>query len=217
MTPAKRAPRRAGRDRGDVLTVAGRVIAERGAEATRFSDVSAAAEVPISTLQYYFGNREDMIVAAFRHLSAGEGDRLRAAVAATADSEPWPQLLALLRIGLADEEGDAPHTWRLWVELWRAAMRDEDLRADALELAGTWRRLVATVIERGQTSGVFSREVDAALVAHQAVCLVDGAGIPVALSDPDFPGSGLDMISDAVARLLSADAAANHDSRTGAR
>ncbi len=31
---------------------------------------------------------------------------------------------------------------------------------------------------------------------------MDGAGIPAALADPDFPRSALDLVADAVARLL---------------
>jgi AcrR family transcriptional regulator len=52
MATAARPSRRAGRDRTEVLRAAGEVIAARGVEATRFSDVSAASGVPVSTLQY---------------------------------------------------------------------------------------------------------------------------------------------------------------------
>jgi len=53
------------------------VIASRGAEATRFADVAAESGVPVSTLQYYFGSREDLLVAAFRHASGTEIARWR--------------------------------------------------------------------------------------------------------------------------------------------
>ena len=64
--------RRAGRRKIAVLEAACRVIAERGADATRFADVAAESGVPVSTLQYYFGSREDLLVAAFRHASGTE-------------------------------------------------------------------------------------------------------------------------------------------------
>ena len=70
--PGRPRPARAGRRKLPVLEAACRVIAERGAEATRFTDVAAASGVPVSTLQYYFGSREDLLVAAFRHASANE-------------------------------------------------------------------------------------------------------------------------------------------------
>src|SRR6516162_7037797 len=88
--PAGRGQRRAGRRKVAVLEAAGRVIAERGADATRFADVAAESGVPVSTLQYYFGSREDLLVAAFRHASGTEIAALEADVAAIAG--PWEQL-----------------------------------------------------------------------------------------------------------------------------
>jgi AcrR family transcriptional regulator len=165
--------------------------------------VSAASGVPVSTLQYYFGNREDMIVAAFRHAVADEAARLRAAVADEPGADPWQDLVALMRIGVVDG-GEAPSTWRLWVELWRTALRDEELRRDALEVSRQWRELLVTVIERGQETERFRRRTDPLLVANQAISLMDGAGIPVALDDPAFQGSALALVLDALAVLLDA-------------
>lgn len=73
MTELDRSTRRAGRRKVvEVLEAACRVIAERGADATWFADVAEESSVPISTLQYYFGPREDLLVAAFRHASSTE-------------------------------------------------------------------------------------------------------------------------------------------------
>ena len=88
--PAGRGQRRAGRRKIAVLEAAGRVIAERGADATRFADVAAESGVPVSTLQYYFGSREDLLVAAFRHASGTEIAALEADLAELDD--PWQQL-----------------------------------------------------------------------------------------------------------------------------
>ena len=78
-----RGPRRAGRRKVQVLEAAGRVIAERGADATRFADVAAESAVPVSTLQYYFGSREDSpgrrVPARLQHRDRGPGGRTRCA------------------------------------------------------------------------------------------------------------------------------------------
>ena len=89
--------RRAGRRKTAVLEAACRVIADRGADATRFADVAAESGVPVSTLQYYFGSREDLLVAAFRHASGTEIAALEAEVAAMAD--PWEQLERIISPG----------------------------------------------------------------------------------------------------------------------
>ncbi len=201
MATAPRPARRAGRDRTEVLKAAGEVIAARGVEGTRFSDVSAASGVPVSTLQYYFGNREDMIVASLRHVGAEEIALLERTLEEVDDAPAWQQLVSLIRVGVAQDAASPDHAWRLWVELWRSALRDDELRTNALDVARRWRELLVSVIERGQRAGEFRHDVSSVTVAHQTMCLMDGAGIPAALADPAV-SSPLALVTEAVAALL---------------
>ena len=130
--------RRAGRRKIAVLEAACRVIAERGADATRFADVAAESGVPVSTLQYYFGSREDLLVAAFRHASSAEIAALETDVAAIAD--PWEQLERIIATSLTGYEPGAPEGGRLWIESWHFGIRDAEMRADALRDNTAWRR-----------------------------------------------------------------------------
>jgi AcrR family transcriptional regulator len=64
----------------------------------------AASSVPVSTLQY-FGSREDLLVAAFRHASSAEIAALEAKVASLDD--PWDQLEKILTTSLTGYAPDA--------------------------------------------------------------------------------------------------------------
>jgi AcrR family transcriptional regulator len=176
--------RRAGRRKIAVLEAACRVIAERGADATRFADVAAESGVPVSTLQYYFGSREDLLVAAFRHASSTEIAALEAEIASLDD--PWDQLETILTRSLTGYEPEAPDAGRLWIESWHFGIRDPEMRADALRDNTAWRRLVTGVVRRGIERGVFSGRYDAGTVAVLAVAAADGMGIPLSLGDPDI-------------------------------
>jgi AcrR family transcriptional regulator len=195
--------RRAGRDRDDVLAAAARVIAERGADATRFTDVSAASGVPVSSLQYYFGSREDMLVAAFRHRSRLELDGLHADLASI--DAPWQRLERITEIALGGFGPDPTQPGRLWVESWRFALRDAELREDVLLDNAAWRDLIAQVVRDGVRSGVFESGVDPDRVAVQAVALFDGIGLPVALGDPAVAQVAAELVLDALATLLGHD------------
>ena len=180
--------RRAGRRKIAVLEAACRVIADRGADATRFADVAAESGVPVSTLQYYFGSREDLLVAAFRHASSEEIAALEPEVAAIDD--PWEQLERIITRSLSGYQPDAPGGGRLWIESWHFGLRDPEMRADALRDNTAWRQLVADVVRRGIERGTFDGRHDADMVAVLAVGAADGMGIPLSLGDPDITARG---------------------------
>jgi AcrR family transcriptional regulator len=188
--------RRAGRRKTAVLEAACRVIADRGADATRFADVAAESGVPVSTLQYYFGSREDLLVAAFRHASGAEIAALEAEIAAMTD--PWEQLERIISRALSGYQPEAPEAGRLWIESWHFGIRDPEMRADILRDYDAWRRLVADAVRRGVEQGRFG-SVQPEKVAVLAIALVDGMGIPLALGDPEITGPG--AVRDVLAAL----------------
>lgn len=199
--PARGPGRRAGRRKIAVLEAACRVIAERGADATRFADVAAESGVPVSTLQYYFGSREDLLVAAFRHASSAEIAELEAEVAAIDD--PWEQLERIITRSLSGYQPDAPGGGRLWIESWHFGIRDLEMRADALRDNTAWRQLVADVVRRGTERGTFGSRHDADTVAVLAVAAADGLGIPLSLADPGItPADAVRSVLIAVRDLL---------------
>jgi AcrR family transcriptional regulator len=195
--PGRGPGRRAGRRKTAVLEAACRVIADRGADATRFADVAAESGVPVSTLQYYFGSREDLLVAAFRYASSAEIAALAADIATMSD--PWDQLERIIARSLTGYQPDAPGAGRLWVESWHFGIRDPEMRADALRDNTAWRRLVADVVRRGVELGSFGGRHDPDKVAVLAIAAVDGMGIPLSLADPEITAPG--AVQDVLAAL----------------
>jgi AcrR family transcriptional regulator len=199
--PAGRGQRRAGRRKVAVLEAAGRVIAERGADATRFADVAAESGVPVSTLQYYFGSREDLLVAAFRHASGAEIAALETEIAGLDD--PWQQLARIVARAVAGYEDPATGSGRLWIESWHFGIRDAEMRADTVRDYDAWRRLVAEVVRRGVEAGRFVPRLDPERIAVLTIALVDGVGIPLALGDPEITSDGaVDDVLSALDALL---------------
>lgn len=204
-SPKPARPRRAGRDKTDVLEAAIRVIVERGADATRFQDVAAASGVPISTLQYSFGSREDLLLAAFRHASETELTTLRAKLAALDD--PWRRLEGIVDAALHDFPAFGDGSGRLWIEAWRFALRDEELRVDVLADYAAWRRLISEAVQDGVTAGVFTTTETPDRVAVIVLSLLDGLGMPLSLADPAVtPAQARESARSALAAVLRRDA-----------
>src|SRR5688572_9201006 len=83
-------PSIAGERRPQILRAATRVIAQRGFAATRLSDVAHEAGLSVGTLQHYFGSREAVLAAAFRHMQAASLRRWYATV--EGEPDPWRRI-----------------------------------------------------------------------------------------------------------------------------
>jgi AcrR family transcriptional regulator len=178
-----------------VLAAAGSVVAARGAENTRFADVTAVTGVGGSTLQYWFGSREDMVLAVFRSAARRDFDEVAARLDGLGAGDPWARLV-LIATCLTDSE----ESWRLWVESWRWAVRDPGLRAQVLGDYRQWRELIAAEVAAGVRGRVFTIRTDPLDVARQALALIDGLALPVALGDTGFVAA--DLLVDALGRLV---------------
>lgn len=153
--------RRAGGERRTaVLDAVADVLATRGYENTRFTDVAAAGGVAISTLQTYFGSREDMIIEAMQVYTDREVAALRAV--SDAETDPWRRLVGLVDRSLHNSES----TRRILVEFWRSAMRDDELRDHSAEVWARYRAPFLAAVGEGARRGEFT-------LAHDAEAVTD--------------------------------------------
>ncbi|MGQ5264405.1 TetR/AcrR family transcriptional regulator [Micromonospora sp. ZYX-F-536] len=160
--------RAGGAKRTAVLEAVAGVLAARGYENTRFTDVSAAGGVAISTLQTYFGSREDMIIEAMQVFTDQEVDALQAASAAEAD--PWRRLVALVDRSLHNSES----TRQVLVEFWRSAMRDDELRDYSAEVQMRYRAPFLAAVREGAERGEFKLVHDAEAVTDLLLSALAG-------------------------------------------
>ncbi|WP_146778735.1 TetR/AcrR family transcriptional regulator [Actinomadura craniellae] len=203
MTAAGKRQRRAGKDRRrNALEVAARVLAERGYEKTRFSDVAEAAGVAVSTLQFYFGSRDDMLIEALYHSTETEVAVLEQIAAGAAD--PWERILALLDRGLAPLSAT---TWRMLLEFWHASAHDPELRTHSVSIQERYRGAFAKAVREGVESGDFRPRGRPEDIVTAVVALLDGLIIPRVLDHPYFDQAGVrDVAITQVAAVLGLDA-----------
>ena len=174
MSPAP--TRRAGRNRHDILRAANDVMAERGFELTRFADVAKSSGTSVSTLQYLFGNREDLLIASLRQRADDFLTSVRA-VAETHD-DPVDRLRSvvgeMLSVGYPLDE--ARRDWAVWIEYWRAASRDPELGVEAQLTYQSWFDLLAEAVTASGAPIDRVRDLTSA-----AIAMIDGFGIQLVL------------------------------------
>lgn len=151
------------------------MLAERGFAGTRFADVSHASGVAVSTLQGYFGSREDMLIEAFERATSVAVTAMRELAAQSDD--PWQQLVAMVDRGLTTDAD----TWRMLMEFWTAAAHDAELRDHAAQLAEQYREPFVDAVRRGVESGAFTPRFEVAAIVEVAVADIVGLLYPVVL------------------------------------
>jgi AcrR family transcriptional regulator len=180
--PVRRRTRKAGRQKPEILDAVVRVITERGMDGTRFVDVSEATGVPIASLQYYFGSREDLLIAAFRHDSNAKEAQIRTGLEPIAD--PTERVLYMIDAHLDMYDPDSERSVLLSEEFYRVALRDPDLQLDMLDEYRGWRSMIADAIRTGMDAGQFAPETDADRAALCLFAFMEGIAQPMAMADP---------------------------------
>ena len=176
-----------------MLESAATVLAERGYETTRFADVSAASGVAISTLQNYFGSREDMLIEAMRQATDDEAHALEAVAADEVD--PWRRLVAMI-----DRNLKTPvRNHRLLVEFWRSGMRDAELRDYGQEGWLRYRAPFLAAVLEGREVGEFTLQIDPDSVVDFLLTSLVGAMIPRVL---EFAEPSADRYREALLRHM---------------
>jgi AcrR family transcriptional regulator len=181
VNDVKRRGRPLEHDRIELLRAARAVAAERGFDALRFSDVSEATGVPVSSLQYAFGTRESLVREVLRVGVADEFERLRLEI--DHERDPWRRVERFIRMGISIDDERRRDGWLLWMQFWRAALRDGELREESATATRRWRTLLTRAVDDGVALGLFHISGSSEEAAASLVALVDGMSLQVLVGD----------------------------------
>jgi AcrR family transcriptional regulator len=166
----------------EVLQATVRVIIDRGVESTRFSDVAEASGVPIGTLQYYFGSRDELLLATFRFGTDRLADGLTQLLVDAGG--PWDGLRVFIDTILNSFTAESGQVGKLWAEFYRSSLRDSETRQILISCYADVRNCLVDVMARGIASGEFTASADPANLALQVHATANGLVQTLALGDP---------------------------------
>jgi AcrR family transcriptional regulator len=183
MEASVAAPRRLDGDKAQRIIEAMRSsVGTRGAAASTFDHVAREAGVSRGLLHYYFGSKEQLLIAVVRHDCEVRIEAMdeRVARAGTVD-EIMDALVASLQEFIEGE----PSSQAVIYEMLSASRRSEDIRSELAELYRRWRAHLAEALRAKEREGVVHLRGDPESVASMMFALGDGFGIQV-VSDPDW-------------------------------
>lgn len=160
--------------RPQLLAAAADVISERGLEATRIADVADRVGTSAPAVLYWFESKDQLLVEALTHNEEAYYEELSRALAPI--DSPAERLRTLIASAAAGPD------WRLWMEIWTRALRDERLREARQRLDDRWRGEISAIVAEGQRRGEFAGP-DPERVALELSALIDGLAVQVTLGD----------------------------------
>lgn len=161
--------------RVEILAAALAEVSARGISALRVADVAAVLGISSGLVFYHFDSKEKLIAETFRFAADHDLQELDEIL-----RRPEP---VAARLGLAATQygpsGDA-HGWRIWIEGWSEAERNDHLRETIERLNDAWLDGLIGLIHEGVGTGEFTVD-DPDVAATHILALLDGTGVRAAL------------------------------------
>lgn len=176
-----------GERRNEILSTTVNVLVRRGFDLTRFSDISEATGVAVSTLQYYFGSLESLLIEACLYSSERDIQAVRSKMATYDDL--WERLVYLVDGYLATDNPGIG--WEAMIEFWRAASCRPHLKPEMARDQNAWRTLLTDTIAEGVASGIFQPRRDPNIIAMMLVATCDGTVFPMWMGNESFDIQGV--------------------------
>jgi AcrR family transcriptional regulator len=168
------------------------VIAERGLEAATMRNVAAAAGISLAQVQYYFRSKDELVAAAFQHISELFDLKL-----ATVDLTAPPRrvLRQALELWLPLDDSRARDA-RIWLAFTAAAATSPALREIAATTDHEQRTALARALDAATAAGELPEVTDTKTEAAVLLAVVDGLTVQAlampAEARPAFIAGSLD-------------------------
>ena len=157
--------------REEILAATITAVEANGLARTRVADVASALEVSPGLIFYHFATKDALLVAAFEYAVSQDLALLDEEVGRGAD--PTERLRRVLAVY---GPTGAASGWRIWIDAWSLALRDQEIRKALRRLDGRWRQVLSDVLESGARDGSFSC-ADPSGAAARLGALIDGLSV----------------------------------------
>jgi AcrR family transcriptional regulator len=166
--------------RRGIVEAAWQLIAERGYDAVRISDVAERVGTSAAAVHYHFAGRRALLEEALRLAARHAYERQSSSLNDVDDGAE--RLTRLVELQLPSS-GMLTSEWSIWLQVWVQATIDPTIRSLHAEAYSRWRDTLRAAIELGQRQGT-CRTSDAAEQAVRLAAFVDGLGLQVVTGQP---------------------------------
>lgn len=195
MVSARRLSREDKRRR--IIDAAVKVFAEKGFFGSKVSEIAEAAGVADGTIYLYFKSKDDILISLFSEKMSEIVKQLQAILSEIDDPETKMRRYVIEHLKLVARQPDLMQV--LTVELRQSArfIKEYSPKAFARYLA-----VIGSIIEEGQKSGVFRRDVDAGILRRALFGLIDEISLEWVLRSRDGRGADPEAVGEQIAEFI---------------
>jgi AcrR family transcriptional regulator len=166
--------------RRQIIEALWRITLRGGLNAASFREVAADAGVSVRLVQYYFGTKDQLLLAALGALAEQTGERVTARISALGpDPSPRSVVQAVLGEFLPDDP-QRRQAMLLFIAFQTASLTDPSLaRAEALRVPRSLIDVLAGQLRAARQAGAITREIDPGKEATILVSVVSGLAVGV--------------------------------------
>jgi len=167
-----------------ILTAAKRILTERGYQALTLQAIAAESGVNKAGVWYYFGGKEQLVLALLEEVAVAESDHFGVRPAADATLDERIDLI----VGSAEQVKERVRRFAAFYELLPEASRDAELRAHLMAYYHGWYTWAGEVLA---TAGDDQKGAStSARIGQFASILLDGIFMQMVVAAPDFDLEG---------------------------
>jgi len=167
--------------RAEIADATGRLIAERGIDATTMREISAALGMANGSLKHYFPGKNAIVRSAFTSVFDATNARVRDRLGG-ATGLPGLRIFCLEVVPL-DDELDA----RVVIPFWQRALTDADLASVFVDAMAVWREQIRGFLRAGRADGTVTAPEADDVVAEQVLAMLSGVQVLAALGPDATP------------------------------
>jgi AcrR family transcriptional regulator len=185
--------------REELAAAVWRLASRDGLDAVTIRAVAAEAGWSTGALHHYFGDKEELLLFAFRTVA----DRVGRRVAAARETAATPLELAraFLVLGLPLDADRRAET-RVWFSFLGLALTRPALARAQRAAYRHWRRLLASALREARQQGEIDPEVDPEREATGLVALVDGLAVQASFEPRALGAARMEgLVDERLARL----------------
>lgn len=179
--PAEALSRRLHPTAKKILAAAKRILTERGYRGLTLQAIATEAGVNKAGVWYYFGGKEQLVLALLEEVAVTESHHFGARPAADATLDERIDLI----VGSADQVKERVERFAAFYELLPEASRDAELREHLMTYYKGWYSWAGEVLTPAGSDGG-TRDRSSATVGQFASVLLDGIFMQMVVAAPGF-------------------------------